>query len=575
MMTKRNDHRPLRMLSAFILIIYVSVIPVGMAEDAEALTPAAVCADAEETGRTVTLPVTADDWKDYLPWMGDPMITEILVSEGNEAFTSIDGVLFTGDGKELLLYPIGRTEETYTVPEGTERIDDECSFEYGCRLKTLILPASLRSFCEWNLFRTVIADYLVDPDNPVYCDVDGVLYSKDRKTLIAYPPGRTEESFTVPEGTETIGPSAFSQNEHIRRVFLPDSVQTIGDYAFDGSALESIRLPDRMKAIGEAAFFECYDLSDLRLPEGLTEIPEAMLSNTDIQGTLLIPEGVTMIGLEALCFLTHVTDIYWPDSLAILADGEWMETWYGELLGMVFSWNDWGIMDYTAVMHAHEGTGSAEWVRNYPHVISPQGTDTMDAEGYAAAVTAAMQNAGYPDAVLCSNPEVKWMAVKPLIAYDLHRAVAVFRQGEKTLLCGFDDLDDVWKLRWVNGTFLEDGNLPVMLAYYGEEELRIVLPQADDPESAVDYRFDADTLTLRSANCVEDYLWYGASVWYCVPEDGKLVYSAPEISWNETGRVREISGAEPFLTVPADAGRLSLRTMERVPEPREQDAASE
>ena len=65
-----------------------------------------------------------------------------------------------------------------------------------------------------------------------------------------------------------------------------------------------------MKAIGEAAFSECYDLSGFRLPEGLTEIPDSMLSLTDLQGTLRIPEGVTFIGAEALYFLTQVTDIY-------------------------------------------------------------------------------------------------------------------------------------------------------------------------------------------------------------------------------------------------------------------------
>ena len=181
-----------------------------------------------------------------------------------------------------------------------------------------------------------------------------------------------------------------------------------------------------------------------------------------------------------------------------------------------------------------------------------------------------MQAAGYPDAVLCDNPEVKWMAVKPLVAYNLHHAAAVFRLGEKTLLCGFDDLDGTWELRWVNEIFLDDGNLPVMLAYYGEEELRIILPDADDPDNAVDYRFDPETLALQSADYVEGYLWYeDISVWYCVPKDGSLFYSSPEISWYETGRVRYIGEAEPFRVIPVNAEQLSLQTMERVPEPQE------
>ena len=63
---------------------------------------------AEDTGRTVTLPVNAAGRKDYQTWIEDPTVTDILVSEGNEAFTSIDGVLFTGDGKELIPQVTGR-----------------------------------------------------------------------------------------------------------------------------------------------------------------------------------------------------------------------------------------------------------------------------------------------------------------------------------------------------------------------------------------------------------------------------------------------------------------------------------
>lgn len=68
---------------------------------------------------------------------------------------------------------------------------------------------------------------------------------------------------------------------------------------------------------------------------------------------------------------------------------------------------------------------------------------------------------------------------------------------------------------------------------------------------------------MRNANCVEGYLWYWAdSVWHCVPEDGNLVYSGPETEEHESGQA-------PVIVLPTEAGQLSLRTMGRVPEPRE------
>ena len=91
----------------------------------------------------------------------------------------------------------------------------------------------------------------------------------------------------------------------------------------------------------------------------------------------------------------------------------------------------------------------------------------MDADGYAELCTRLMREAGYPDAVICYNPEMELTAVKPLVAYNLHKAVAVFRDQGKLLLCGFDDSDGEWGFRWVNERFLMDGNLPVGVAFYG------------------------------------------------------------------------------------------------------------
>ena len=249
-------------------------------------------AGCSESDHSVTLPKDAKERDDYLPLMEDTSIENIYVEDGNEFFRSIDGVLFTKDGKELLLYPTGRHEESYSVPEGTERIDDECSFEYDCALKTLVFPASLQSFCDTNLFRTKIERYVVDPANPVFCDVDGILFSKDQKALIAYPPGRQEKEYTVPDGTEIIGSGAFTGNDHVINIILPESIHTIGDCAFDESRIESINLPKKMKSIGFSAFRNCYSLrfSDLHLPEGLTAIEAMSFEGGELLGTLHIPE---------------------------------------------------------------------------------------------------------------------------------------------------------------------------------------------------------------------------------------------------------------------------------------------
>ena len=92
------------------------------------IIPACAIVSGEETEYTVTLPKTATDMYDYQGNVTIAEATDIFVEEGNETFRSIDGVLFTRDGKTMLMYPKGRTEDRYVVPEGTERI--ESSFEF-------------------------------------------------------------------------------------------------------------------------------------------------------------------------------------------------------------------------------------------------------------------------------------------------------------------------------------------------------------------------------------------------------------------------------------------------------------
>lgn len=85
-------------------------------------------------------------------------------------------------------------------------------------------------------------EILVDENNPTYTAVDGVLYSKDGKTLICYPCGKPAAVFTVPEGVTALGDEAFIDCENLQTVTFPASLTTLGTGVFIGcnklSALE-------------------------------------------------------------------------------------------------------------------------------------------------------------------------------------------------------------------------------------------------------------------------------------------------------------------------------------------------
>lgn len=538
---------------------------------------------------TVWLSADAGTRQDYFDLIQNNAVLNIRVPKENPYFRDIDGVLFSKDGANLLLYPNGRPDKEYAVPEGTKTIEEECSFGYDCQLERLILPASFESIGGAGLFRTVIREFVVGENNPHLKAVDGVLFTRDGKTLVAYPPGRTDEFYRVPEGAERIGDWAFTVNEHLVRVEMPDSLLAIGNYAFDEcEKLRSVRLPERMEALGKNAFGFCYDLEEITLPEGIDALPKQVLVYDHLSGALHIPHTVRDIGGEALCHLHGLTDIYLPDGLETICGKYTADNfdvgWGIHPLYYIYGWNDTGIADYTVVFHAHEGTFGAELLENsggFPYVIAPVGQDAPDAAEYARLLTEAMARCGHPDAVICQNDSLDWLLVKPLIAYTLHQATAVFRENDKLLLCGFDDADGAWTLKWVNDQLLRDGVKPVMLSYYGENEMELILPDPEYSNLAMQYLFRWGV--LAQAHAYRDFLFYECrEIWQCLPvwmgsseyEQSTLRFAQPDDydfdGYDENGRPTYTrTPGEEIMYVPVEANALHIEHFAGVTLPEE------
>lgn len=101
-----------------------------------------------------------------------------------------------------------------------------------------------------------VEKFSVDKGNAIYATIDGVLYNKISKELVAYPGG---SEYSIPEGILSIGDSAFQsykngvQNEPLK-VLLPNTLRTIGRRAFEGLELGNFVIPSSVEEIGEGAF---------------------------------------------------------------------------------------------------------------------------------------------------------------------------------------------------------------------------------------------------------------------------------------------------------------------------------
>ena len=123
-----------------------------------------------------------------------------------------------------------------TIPETVRIIESECF--YKCwNLKEIYIPASVVEMGDGPFFRSASLEKItVDKDNPSFCDIDGVLYSKDKTKLLAYPEGKPGETYTVPEGVVEIYDGAFGYHpDFLKTVYLPEAVKINPDYfAFPG-----------------------------------------------------------------------------------------------------------------------------------------------------------------------------------------------------------------------------------------------------------------------------------------------------------------------------------------------------
>ncbi len=105
-----------------------------------------------------------------------------------------------------------------------------------------------------------------------YSSKDGILYSKDKSSLLCYPANKSGDSFTVPDSVKEIGISAFLNNKNLKNVKM-SNVERILTYAFEGcSNLSSVEVSEKLTLMDADAFYNCTSLKSLRLYENLKTI---------------------------------------------------------------------------------------------------------------------------------------------------------------------------------------------------------------------------------------------------------------------------------------------------------------
>lgn len=159
-----------------------------------------------------------------------------------------------------------------TIPEtvttlGTNVVDS-CNLITSVRIPNSVVNYSGPPVENLN----VPTEIIVSPDHPIFEVVDGCLFDKTQKKLVAFRVGDLGASYDIPEGTVIIGSDAF-QCTSLQHITIPESVKVIEKSAFGAcELLESLTLPEGLVSIEKSAFSNCWEMKSINIPESVTEI---------------------------------------------------------------------------------------------------------------------------------------------------------------------------------------------------------------------------------------------------------------------------------------------------------------
>jgi len=132
-------------------------------------------------------------------------------------------------------------------------------------LRTVNIPSSV-TFIDESAFHDCIGlkSVTVALDNVNYVSDNGVLFNKNKTTIVKYPSSKRGTYYNIPMSVTSIGSMAFEHSTNLRSITIPNSVTSIGREAFYNCAgLTSITIPNSVTSIGICAFSSCNNLKEI------------------------------------------------------------------------------------------------------------------------------------------------------------------------------------------------------------------------------------------------------------------------------------------------------------------------
>ena len=259
-------------------------------------------------------------------------LTSINVASDNNYYSDNNGVLFNKKKTELIRYPEGKSQTSYTIPNSVTSIGNYAFC--GCSgLTSITIPDSVTSIGSW-AFENCTGLTSITLGNSVTSIGSWAFENCTGLTSITIPNSVTSigsyafygctglTSITIPNSVTSIGSYAFYGCTGLTSITIPNSVTSIGDHAFDGcTGLRSITISNSVTSIEDDVFARCTSLTSITIPNSVTRIEDYAFAHCTGLTSITIPNSVTSIGNWAFLGCTGLTSITIPNSVTSIGDG--------------------------------------------------------------------------------------------------------------------------------------------------------------------------------------------------------------------------------------------------------------
>ena len=253
----------------------------------------------------------------------------IEVEEGNTAFLSYDGVLYTSDGTTLLQCPTKKTG-SHTLLDTCETISS-AAFS-SSRLSSLTLNANLAVIGGRAFEDAAFQEIHVAAGSTAFKSVDGALYTDDGKTLTLCPMGG-EAALVIPEGVTAMSPMAVYNTKKLTSITLPSTLKSVDTYFLAAAPIEEMTVHGMLNQAdtgydnGVHKFFDSQVLRSLTVPDGYDFANSNLFTNTSMNWVT----EITITGGEDVSYdgTDHGINVTGPEGATVKysTDGEtWLET---------------------------------------------------------------------------------------------------------------------------------------------------------------------------------------------------------------------------------------------------------